>query len=72
MLSLIINSYPVSKLNFGTVKHSGPEDPPSPSYGAAGPGFDFTPEGWCLSLDIRWNDGMVEKWNNGYEKWMMA
>jgi hypothetical protein len=37
-----------------------------------GPGFDFTPEGWCLSLDTRWNDGMVEKWNNGYEKWMMA
>ena len=37
-----------------------------------GPGFDFTPEGWCLSLDTQWNNGMVEKWNNGYEKWSAA
>jgi hypothetical protein len=24
------------------------------------PGFDFTPEGWNLPLDVEWNDGMVE------------
>jgi hypothetical protein len=37
-----------------------------------GPGFDFTPEGRCLPLDSQWNNGMVEKWNIGYEKWMIA
>jgi hypothetical protein len=24
------------------------------------PGFDFSPEGWRLPLDVQWNDGMVE------------
>jgi hypothetical protein len=33
-----------------------------------GPGFDFTPEVWRLPLDNQWNNGMVEKWNIGYEK----
>jgi hypothetical protein len=36
-----------------------PEDPSSPGYAAAGPGFDFTPEGWRLPLDVQWNDGMA-------------
>jgi hypothetical protein len=35
-------------------------------------GFDFTPEGWCLPLDNQWNNGMVGKWNIGYQKRMMA
>ena len=30
--------------------------------------FDFTPERWCLPLGSQWNNGMVEKWNIGYEK----
>jgi hypothetical protein len=37
-----------------------------------GPSFDFTPEGRCLPLYSQWNNGMVEKWNIGYEKRMMA
>ncbi len=28
--------------------------------GLGEPGFDFTPEGWSLPLDVEWNDGMVE------------
>jgi hypothetical protein len=37
-----------------------------------GSGFDIIPEGWCLPLDNQWNNGMVEKWNIGYEKRMMS
>jgi hypothetical protein len=37
-----------------------------------GPGSDLIPEGWCLPKDTQWNNGMVEKWNIGYEKRMMA
>ncbi len=33
--------------------------------GPGGPGFDFTPEGWRLPLDVQRNDGMMEWWNNG-------
>ena len=27
---------------------------------------------WVLHLDSQWNDGMVEKWSIGHEKWMRA
>jgi len=38
-----------------------------------GPGADFTPKGgWSWPLNIQWNNGMVEKWNIGYEKRMMS
>jgi hypothetical protein len=33
--------------------------------GLRGPGFDFTPEGWCLLSDNQWNDGKMEYW--GYK-----
>jgi hypothetical protein len=36
-----------------------------------GPGFDFTPERWCLLLDDQWNNGMLEKWNIGFDRRMM-
>jgi len=53
------------------VKNPDPEDPSSPGFRLRSasydqtrrrgrPGFDFTPEGWSLPLDVEWNDGMVE------------
>jgi hypothetical protein len=32
-----------------------------------GASFDFIQEGWLLPAGNPWNDGMVEKWNIGYE-----
>jgi hypothetical protein len=55
----------------GKVNNPGPEDPPSPGYGAAGPGFDFNPKGWCLPIDTHWNSGMMGQWNVGFEKRIM-
>ena len=37
-----------------------PKGRQSKESGPGGPGFDFTPEGWSLPLDVEWNDGMVE------------
>jgi hypothetical protein len=34
--------------------------PSSKESGLGGLGFDFTPEGWSLPLDVEWNNGMVE------------
>jgi hypothetical protein len=31
-----------------------------------------TLEVWCLPLDNQWNNGMLENWNVGYGKRMMA
>jgi hypothetical protein len=36
------------------------------------PGFDFSPEGWYMPLGNQWTNGMVEKWNNGFEKRVMS
>jgi hypothetical protein len=36
------------------------------------PGFDFSPEGWWLPSANQWNNGMVEKWNIGYDKRMLV
>jgi hypothetical protein len=43
----------------------GPEDPSSPGYAAAGPGFEFTLRGVAFTLDYEWHDGRMEWWNNG-------
>jgi len=45
----------------------------SKEYGPRGPGFDFTPEGWSLPLDVKWNDGMskIRLWRSGImEYWV--
>ena len=47
-------------MSYSRVKNPDPEDPASLGYAAAGSGFDITPEGWSLPLDVLWNDGMVE------------
>jgi hypothetical protein len=44
-------------LDSGASRESGPGEP----------GFDFTPDGWSLPLDVEWNDGMVEWWNIGFK-----
>jgi hypothetical protein len=28
-------------------------------------GVDFGQKKWCFRLDSTWNNGMVEKWNEG-------
>ena len=28
------------------------------------------PKAWCLPSNNQWNNGMLEKWNNGHEKRM--
>jgi hypothetical protein len=55
----------LGKIPVPLAKYPSFDDPASPGYAAVGPCFDFTPEGWRLPLDVRWNVGMLEKWNIG-------